>query len=202
MIDIGATAEKHIDIVPQLLAAHALLGCDTVGYMWGVGKVTVLKVLLNGHRLDKLGVLEENMPDTIAEATRCVAACYGSKGKDSMSQVRYEMWLAKTAKKKVTTAPKLKSLPPTTASFVENVKHAHLQTCIWKAALDQDPPNMDPTDYGWCRDEPTRSIQPITLPPEVPTAPADDKVWMLNRSTMFNSKMWMCQCQAYLYCIL
>ena len=31
--DIAATVKKHANIVPQLLAAHALSGCDTVAYM-------------------------------------------------------------------------------------------------------------------------------------------------------------------------
>jgi len=32
-----------------------------------------------------------------------------------------------------------KSLPRTTEAFIENAKHAHLQTYIWKAALEEDP---------------------------------------------------------------
>ena len=43
--DINATFEKHEAIVPNILAAHALTGCDTVGTYFGIGKATVIKVL-------------------------------------------------------------------------------------------------------------------------------------------------------------
>ena len=55
--DIKATTEKHSDIIPYLLAAHVLSGCDTVAYLWGIGKVTVVKVLSSGKQLRKLGDL-------------------------------------------------------------------------------------------------------------------------------------------------
>ena len=44
-LDIGKTVEKHKDIIPNILAAHALSVCDTVACCFGIGKVTVLKVL-------------------------------------------------------------------------------------------------------------------------------------------------------------
>ena len=34
VIEIGATAKQHADIAGQLLAAHALTGCDTVAFVW------------------------------------------------------------------------------------------------------------------------------------------------------------------------
>ena len=106
------------------------------------------------------------MDEVIEEAT----ACYGSRVKEIMSKLRYRMWLTKMAKKKVTATPKLKSLPPTSEAFAENVKRAHLQTCIWKKALYQDPPDLDPTDFGWFKDEASKSLSPVTMPKDV--APA------------------------------
>ena len=44
MIDINATVEKHCSI-PDLLAAHGLMGCDTVAQCHGIGKGVALKVL-------------------------------------------------------------------------------------------------------------------------------------------------------------
>ena len=46
MIDIGATAKKQANIVPQLLAAHDMSSCDTVAHMFGVGKDTDLTNLV------------------------------------------------------------------------------------------------------------------------------------------------------------
>ena len=44
-IEIKATATKHKDIIPHILVAHALSGCDTVAQCWGIGKGKVVKVL-------------------------------------------------------------------------------------------------------------------------------------------------------------
>ena len=48
VIDIDATVEKNFSIIPGLLAAHALTGCDTVASYYGIGKGTALKVLREG----------------------------------------------------------------------------------------------------------------------------------------------------------
>ena len=40
VIDIAATCRKHAAIVPHLLAAHALSGCDTVAKLSDEGKAT------------------------------------------------------------------------------------------------------------------------------------------------------------------
>jgi hypothetical protein len=83
----------------------------------------------------------------------------------------YQIWLSKLANKKVTTIPKLKTLSPTSEAFTENVKRAHLQVCIWKTALDEDPPDLDASDFGWIKDESSASLSPVTVSPEIPTAP-------------------------------
>ena len=45
LIHIGETVKKHIDIVPYILAAHGISGCDTVAKYHGIGKKTVIKKL-------------------------------------------------------------------------------------------------------------------------------------------------------------
>jgi hypothetical protein len=54
----------------------------------------------------------------------------------------------KIAKQKLSKAPELKSLPPTTEAFEQNVQRAHIQTTIWKSANESDPPQLDPAEYG------------------------------------------------------
>ena len=53
--NIGETVRKHELIIPDILAAHSLTGSDTTAYMWGIGKSTVLKTLMKGHTLQKVG---------------------------------------------------------------------------------------------------------------------------------------------------
>lgn len=172
LIDITATAEAHAQIVPQLLSAHALSGCDTVAKLSGIGKATVVKQLQKGIKLDRLGDTSADINDVILEATTFVAACYGRKSSSSMSDARYETWLAKTGNKKVKRVPKLQSLPPTMESFSENVKRAHLQACIWKSALDTDPPDLNPTNYGWTKNNELKTLIPIATPENTLPVPA------------------------------
>ncbi len=52
VIDINATR----DIIPDLLAAHGLTGCDTVATYCGIGKAAALRVLTSGvHALTYVG---------------------------------------------------------------------------------------------------------------------------------------------------
>ena len=55
LVDIAATSKKHGPIISQLLTAHAISGCDTVGQLYGIGKGTVIKALLGGQQIKKLG---------------------------------------------------------------------------------------------------------------------------------------------------
>ena len=48
MVDIDATVRNNMSIIPVLLAAHALSGCDVVASYVNVGKGVVLKVLRAG----------------------------------------------------------------------------------------------------------------------------------------------------------
>ncbi|KAH3727484.1 hypothetical protein DPMN_053422 [Dreissena polymorpha] len=89
-----------------------------------------------------------------------------------MSDVRYEVWLSTIGKKNIRNMPKLQALPPTTESLLENVKRAHLQTCIWKATLEQDPPTFNVTEYGWKKKEVGKVLSPVLFADEKPLAPA------------------------------
>ena len=171
VIDIAATCRKHAAIVSHLLAAHALSGCDTVAKLSGIGKATIVKKLQNGHTLDQVGEKDANIDGVIAEATKFIGACYG-KNKVSMSDVRYDVWLSKTGNKKAKKTPKLQALAPTSEAFSENVKRAHFQTCIWKSAMEPDPPNLDPTKFGWRKDKLAKLLTPVTLPADTLLAPA------------------------------
>ncbi|KAG1649288.1 hypothetical protein GQR58_029151 [Nymphon striatum] len=65
--------------------------------------------------------------------------CYGRKVKGDMSTIRHSVWTSKMVNPKITSLPKLKSLPPTHEAFGEHVYLAHYQTSIWKAAISPDP---------------------------------------------------------------
>ena len=107
--DIGKTVEKHAGIVTDILASHALTGCDTVACYYGIGKGTALKVLRAGqHSLSLLGYIESPIETVIAQATSFMSACYGVHSCKSMSEARWRVWASKTGH--ASSPPKLCSL--------------------------------------------------------------------------------------------
>ncbi len=97
----------------------------------------------------------------MAQATAFMCSCYSKKTYLSMTEARISAWTQKTGRK--TKTPKLCTLPPTTPAFELNVMRAHYQCAIWKCALEQ-PPDIDPCDYGWMKDEETKMLRPVYLP--------------------------------------
>ena len=172
-VDIQASVNKSKDIVPHLLAAHGLTGCDTVAKLHGIGKGTVINKLKQGHTFQYLGDLNSSFDDVMVEAVKFISACYGSKERDDMSQIRVDLWSKRMGKKNITAAPPLKSIPPTMEAFKENVLRAHVQVAVWKSATQPDPLSFDPTEYGWSRDESTKTLTPKTLPQDVALAPPE-----------------------------
>ena len=99
-----------------------------------------------------------------------------------MTLLRYTVWLSKMSNPKLNSAPDSKALPPTTEAFEEHVYRVHLQTAVWKAALDADPPSINSVHYGWSSD----TLLPIALPPDV--SPAPDEVLKLIRCGCSSSR--------------
>ena len=148
--NIGSTVAKHWSIVPQLLSAQALSGCDTVASYFGIGKTKVVKVLEAGNRLNHLGNPSAKIEDIRCESAAFIAACYGQKceARATMTDVCYKVWVSKTGRNGACLLPKLKAIPPTMEASKENIKRAHFQACIGKAALDEEPPNLVPLKFG------------------------------------------------------
>ena len=166
VIDIRGTVRNAEPIALDLLAFHALTGCDTVACYFGIGKVKALKILRSGYSLSCVGDSNASLTDVTTQATRFVGACYGHKHCSSMSGARQMSWAAKVGKGSAST-PQLNCLPPSTEAFIENVKRAHIQACMWKHALDLTPPQIDPLNYGFIRDSNTKSLLPKLLPADM-----------------------------------
>ena len=66
--------------------------------------------------------------------------------------------------------PKLCSLPPTDPAFMEKLKRAHFQICIWKHVLDLNIPDSNPVQYGWTKDKATKSLVAVHVPPNTDLA--------------------------------
>ena len=123
------------------------------------------------YSLSLLGEVNADMEDVINQATAFMYKCYSMSNTASMTEARIKVWTARIGRKATSKVPKLCSLPPTTEAFQLNVRRAHFQCAIWRRALMQEPPNLDPTEYGWFKNEVTKSLQPVTLLPTKLPAP-------------------------------
>ena len=79
-------------MIPSLLAGHALSGCDTVAACYGVGKGIMLRKNVS---VDKIGNIQADWCDVMAQATRFTAECYGQPMATSMSEARVVYGLLK-----------------------------------------------------------------------------------------------------------
>ena len=176
LLDVNASVDAHKNIVPNLLAAHALTGCDTVASPYGIGKLTALKVLKAGAcGLDQLGQIDIEVPLTQAAEKQpmdFMLACYGQVGVRSLTEARQKLWTKKVAQRRAS-APPLCSLPPTNEAFKQNVLRAQLQMAIWLHALDPNPPDLDVTLYGWSKSAGTDMLIPTSIPDGIALIPEE-----------------------------
>ena len=160
VIDINATVEKHMDIAPNLLAAHGLSGCDTGGKIFGIGKQTVVKILKSKCvSFESIGELSGVFSDCVREGTEFLLYCYGQTKDETLTDARKRIWKNRIANSN-NTAPKLESLPPTDPAFKENLKCAYLQVAIWRHALNVNPPDVVIEEYGWFKDPSSSCLLP------------------------------------------
>ena len=87
LIDIGETVYANMYIVPSIIVAHALLGCDTVAPYHGIGKLTIVKRLRDGVQLHAAGNFSGTIESAIEQATLFSSDCYCFKS-TSMTDCR------------------------------------------------------------------------------------------------------------------
>ena len=101
MIDINATVNQHRVIIPNLLAAHGLTGCDTVAPYFGIGRSVALNVLQSGvHSLSSIGDTNCTLSDIMSQATSYILACYGQTKCMTMTETRQKIWAKKVSRSK------------------------------------------------------------------------------------------------------
>lgn len=86
VIDIRGSVQQHQHILPDILAMHAISGCDTVACCFGIGKAKALKVLKTGYSLPWLGDENAQLADTSTHASTYVSTCYGWKDCNSLTK--------------------------------------------------------------------------------------------------------------------
>ena len=144
VIDINATALKLDDKCFDLLAIHALSGCDTVSYPFGKGKVSAVNLLLKSDlKLKVFSDPEANERDWLKAGTEFLSSLYGGLKSPSLNHLRFTLFSRKKE------PPKIRSLPPTDEAAVNHVKRARLQVLMWRAADQTEPPKLHISEFGW-----------------------------------------------------
>ena len=140
--------------------------------MYGIGKKRSL-TRYKTHPVPSLHLEDEE--SAIQEAKLFIAACYSSNQvmcEESSSKNREILWNLRAKKG---SKPSLKALPPTDEALHLNILRSRYQSIMWHNALNQDFDTLDPCFYGRGKDETSKSLYPVMLPPETKIAP-DDKV--------------------------
>ena len=162
---------KHANFIKHVLPLHVLTGCDTASSIFGIGKIKAVNIHQKVVVPPPLGDAQIDMASLDSRATTFITACYGSKCNGTMPDIRFGMWKHNTGQSK-SKSFKLASLPPTSESFELHVRHAHYQSCIWRNAMEADPPGILATDFGWKVDHSTKSLLPVAMPDNTLPAPA------------------------------
>ena len=93
VIDVRLTVSEHEDIIPSLLGAHAMTGCDTVARCNTIGKKTAFNIMKSGCLLDLLGDLNEDIESVVSQATTLISRCYKKDCTErEMSNTQIKMW--------------------------------------------------------------------------------------------------------------
>ena len=169
MIDINATVNKSRPIMSNLLSAHGLTGCNTVATYHRSGKGTVIKVLNKKQiNLDKIGNVACPFHEVIDQATKFLLCCYGCEEYKTMTEARQKVWSSRLTLS-IGGSPKLQTLPPTTEATNKNIARAHFQVATWQHDKNTDPPQLDPTKFGWQKEG--SSLRPVTVPNDISLVP-------------------------------
>jgi hypothetical protein len=129
VINVNEVVKKHHKVMPNLLGAHSLTGCDTVSCFTGIGKTTVLKKLETFTESLQLGDPSTSLDEITASCLEYVATLYGREFEGSLNTMRADIFTRKIGGKRHV-PPKLSSLPPTMAAFRPHCERAHYQTTL------------------------------------------------------------------------
>lgn len=97
VLDINASVKDHESILPNLLAAHSITGCDSVGTYHVIGKGAAHRVLKMKKYTCHLGDKDTSLIDVYQQCTSFMLACYKQYSCTSMTDARVKMWSSKVS---------------------------------------------------------------------------------------------------------
>ena len=152
----------------QLLAVHALSGCDTTSALYGHGKGSVFrKITKTSDTLPLTDVLSSihATQSQVAEAgLKLLVLLYGGKPGDTLDHMCYTAYMSLIATGK--TRPRPEHLPPTERAAYFHVLRSHLQIIQWQSLMMVE---LKPEEWGWH----VKNSMYIPVPTDIQPAPED-----------------------------
>ncbi len=88
VIDVNEVEKVHAKIMPNLIEAHTLTGCDSVSRFASIGNATVLRKLETHTEMMKLGDASISLDRVITSCLPYVAKLYGHEVGDTLTEMR------------------------------------------------------------------------------------------------------------------
>ena len=157
------------NVVKNLLAAHAWTGCDTTSAIFKIGKISIVKKLMqsNNSVLSACQVLSDptaTQADVHKAGSDLFALSYGAEAGTNLDYLRYLKHMQAVTTSSGVFEPQ--KLPPTDrAAYFHNLR-SHLQIITW-VTLNHN--YLDPTNWGWKLNETKPGYIPILT--DFPVAP-------------------------------
>lgn len=147
-------------MIDNLMAFHAISGCDTTSQLTGKGKKTCWKDFEKNAGLGHLQELGDSVPcseNAMKGAEKYVCNLYGHGNCESVDQVRFKMFVkGKTS---------IEGLPPTSDALKLHLMRTNYQTFVWKNALKHDINLPSPDGNGWAMTDGKLSPVFMTIEP-------------------------------------
>lgn len=180
---VQASLGRLCHILPVI---HAVTGCDTTSWAFGIGKRSGLRKFKKSERLFKLAevFLEEKGEQEIVDAGQQILTClYDGKTGSTLDSLRYQCFCSKVA---LGMSPvQVNALPPTSAAAKFYSLRVYLQVQEWIGNSD-----LAAEDWGW--KNVNNQLLPITT--DLPPAPAELlKIIRCNCKTDCDSKRCSCR---------
>ena len=128
----------------SILFIHAILGCDTISSLYGIGKGLSLKAFMCKEQFKQQAITFSNelssKEQIVTAGERALAIVYNGKD-DDLDQMRYSMFCDKLVSSMTQIKPEV--LPPTTSAAKYHSMRVFCQEMQWKGR------EKDPAKWGW-----------------------------------------------------
>lgn len=141
-------------LIENLMAYHAVTGCDTTSQFSGKGKKTTWKAFQEKPKLlEEMGGSAQFRDEALSQSEQFVCHLYGQADVRSINEVRLKMFVKGKCS--------VDCLPPTQDALHFHLKRANYQTFIWKQALTAEPDLPTPNGNGWTMEK--GSLKPVLM---------------------------------------